>query len=144
LENSKKTSKEINERMSQSLVVEEEINNTRNHYRRVAIRGSILYFVIADLAGIDPMYQYSLVYVKRLFNQAIEKSKKVKDLEERLAILIDNITRTIFTNVSRGLFEAHKIIFSFLITTSINRNGGSVAEVHWNLLLRGSGVLTAE
>lgn len=30
LENSKKTSKEINERMAQSLVVEEEINVTRN------------------------------------------------------------------------------------------------------------------
>lgn len=30
LESSKKTSKEINERMAQSLVVEEEINNTRN------------------------------------------------------------------------------------------------------------------
>lgn len=56
LENSKRTSKEINERMAQSLVVEEEINNTRNQYRAVAIRGSILYFVIADLAGIDPMY----------------------------------------------------------------------------------------
>jgi dynein heavy chain len=122
LENSKRTSKEINERMTQSLVVEEEINNTRNQYRTVAIRGSILYFVIADLAGIDPMYQYSLGYVKRLFNQAIEKSKKAKALEERLDILIDNISKIIFTNVSRGLFEAHKIIFSFLITTGINRN----------------------
>jgi len=33
-----------------------EINETRNLYTKVAIRGSILYFVIADLAGIDPMY----------------------------------------------------------------------------------------
>lgn len=108
--------------MAQSLAVEEEINNTRNQYRTVAIRGSILYFVIADLAGIDPMYQYSLGYIKRLFNQAIEKSQKSKDLEQRLAILIDNITALLYTNVSRGLFEAHKIIFSFLIITSINRN----------------------
>lgn len=112
--------------MAQSLVVEEEINSTRNQYRSVAIRGSILYFVIADLAGIDPMYQYSLVYVKRLFNSAIEKSKKSKVLEERLDILIDNISRMIYTNVSRGLFEAHKIIYSFLITTSINRNKGTI------------------
>jgi dynein heavy chain len=57
------------------LVVEEEINKTRNSYRSVAVRGSILYFVIADLAGIDPMYQYSLVYIKRLFNKAIEMSR---------------------------------------------------------------------
>jgi dynein heavy chain, axonemal len=56
LEDSKKTSGEINERMAQSKIVEVEINDTRNMYLDVAIRGSILYFVIADLAGIDPMY----------------------------------------------------------------------------------------
>lgn len=144
LENSKKTSKEINERIAQALIVEEEINNTRNQYRTVAIRGSILYFVIADLAGIDPMYQYSLAYIKRLFNTAIEKSPKSKVLNDRLNILIDNITRIIFTNVSRGLFEAHKIIFSFLIITSINRNSGKVKESHWNLLLRGAGPMTPD
>ena len=37
-------------------VVEVEINDTRNLYINVALRGSIIYFVIADLAGIDPMY----------------------------------------------------------------------------------------
>ncbi len=47
------------------------INETRNMYKDVSIRGSILYFVISDLAGIDPMYQNSLVYVKKLFNDAI-------------------------------------------------------------------------
>ena len=144
LENSKKTSKEINERMAQSLVVEEDINITRNQYRSVAVRGSILYFVIADLAGIDPMYQYSLVYIKRLFNTAIERSQKCRNLDERLVLLIDNITRMIYTNVSRGLFEAHKIIFSFLIITSINRNYGKVKELHWNLLLRGAGPISLD
>jgi dynein heavy chain len=50
----------------------------------------------------------------------------------------------IYTNVSRGLFEAHKIIFSFLIITSINRNSKKVKETHWNLLLRGAGPITPE
>ena len=90
------------------------------------------------------MYQYSLVYIKGLFNKAIEMSQKKKDLQERLNILIDNITRTIYTNVSRGLFEAHKIIFSFLIITSINRNSGKVKELHWNILLRGPGPVSAD
>lgn len=82
--------------------------------------------------------------MKRLFNTAIEKSKKSKVLEERLDILIDNITRMLYTNVSRGLFEAHKIIFSFLITTSINRNNGSVKDICWNSVLRGPGPLSLE
>jgi dynein heavy chain len=90
------------------------------------------------------MYQYSLSYIKRLFNFAIEKSPKAADLNTRLDILIDNITRIIYTNVSRGLFEAHKIIYSFLIITSINRNSKKVKEVQWNLLLRGAGPITPE
>jgi len=58
--------------------------------------------------------------VKWLFNTAIEKSEKNEDLEIRLNTLINNITKTLYTNVSRGLFEAHKMIFSFLNITSIN------------------------
>lgn len=74
LEQSKITSTEINERMAQSKIVEVEINDTRNMYTSVAVRGSILYFVIADMGGVDPMYQNSLGYVKQLFNKAIMMS----------------------------------------------------------------------
>jgi len=56
LENSKLVSSEINIRMDEAVIVEAEINETRSIYTPVAIRGSILYFVIADLSNIDPMY----------------------------------------------------------------------------------------
>ena len=71
LEISKTKSKIIAESLIEAEEVELTINETRNLYRDVSIRGSILYFVISDLAGIDPMYQNSLVYVKKLFNDAI-------------------------------------------------------------------------
>ncbi len=140
LEDSKRTSADITERISSAQVIEEQINETRNQYRSVATRGSILYFVIADLAGIDPMYQYSLAYVKRLFNTAIEKSPQQPSLQQRLDVLIDRITATLYLNVSRGLFVAHKVLFSFLICTSINRNSGKINENLWSTLLRGAGI----
>jgi dynein heavy chain len=143
LEKSKVTSTEINERMAQSKIVEVEINDTRNMYTSVAVRGSILYFVIADMGGVDPMYQNSLGYVKSLFNKAISLSPQAKTIEERLEILIDKISRMIYTNISRGLFEKDKMIYSFLIVTSIKRNAGSIDESIWNLLLRGPSVVTA-
>lgn len=135
LEDSKKTSKEIFIRIEQSIEVEHEINETRNQYRSVAIRGSVLYFVIADLSKIDPMYQYSLAYIKKLFNTAIKKSEPKNNLQERINLLITNITRTLYTSVARGLFEAHKVTFSFLISTSINRTAGLIAEDTWRTLL---------
>lgn len=119
LEDSKKTSGEINVRMADAKEVEITINETRNTYTTVAIRGSVLYFVIADLGGINAMYQNSLVYVKSLFNKAILQSPAADSIEKRLDILIDSITRMLYTNISRGLFEADKLIYSFLIATSI-------------------------
>jgi len=60
--------------MENAKIVEVEIDETRNLYTTIAVRGSILYFVIADLGGIDPMYQSSLSYIKSLFNKAIAES----------------------------------------------------------------------
>ena len=56
LDASKVTSSEINERLDDAKIVEEEITVTRNLYIPVAIRGQILYFVIADMAKINDMY----------------------------------------------------------------------------------------
>jgi len=142
LESSKKTSAEINERMEVALIVNAEINETRSTYTPVAIRGSILYFVISDLANIDPMYQNSLQYVKQLFNKAIALSPPAEDINERLDILKDQISKILYTNISRGLFEKDKIIYSFLITTSIKRKANEIDEGVWNVLLRGPTVFT--
>jgi dynein heavy chain len=144
LESSKKTSGEINERMEQSKIVEVEINDTRNLYTSVAVRGSILYFVIADMGGVDPMYQNSLLYVKSLFNKAIELSPQANTIEERLDILINNITRMMYKNISRGLFEKDKMIYSLLIVTSIRRNAKVIDEAMWNILLRGPSLITQQ
>ncbi|KAJ3111626.1 Dynein heavy chain 6, axonemal [Phlyctochytrium bullatum] len=144
LNQSKITSAAIKERVSQSEATEKEINNVRERYRPVAIRGSVLYFVIADLAEIDPMYQFSLNYFKNQFNQCIVDSEKADDLERRIEILCANATFSLFANVSRGLFEAHKLIFSFMICVAIMRQAKQIDEVEWNYFLRGSGKMTSD
>jgi len=60
-----------------------------------------------------------LRYVKNLYKEAISKSEQSDDLERRIEILIEEITKKLYTNICRGLFEAHKLIFSFMICTSI-------------------------
>lgn len=42
------------------------INIAREKYRPIATQGSVMYFVIASLSEIDPMYQYSLKYFKQV------------------------------------------------------------------------------
>ncbi|KAJ3267030.1 Dynein heavy chain 6, axonemal [Chytriomyces hyalinus] len=144
LNQSKVTSAAIKERVSLAEKTEIEINTARERYRPVAIRGSVLYFVIADLAELDPMYQFSLKYFKNLFNQCIIESEKSEDLQTRIRILCKNTTYSVFSNVSRGLFEAHKLIYSFMICIAILRQRESITDIEWNFFIRGSSRLNGE
>jgi dynein heavy chain len=144
LKNSKRVSTEINERMLKSEETKREVEEAREKYQPVAVRGSILYFVIADLAMIDPMYQYSLSYFTRLFSLIIETSKKSDIFEERLSILLTSITKIIYSNICRGLFNAHKLIFSFLIAVQILRNRGEISDMEWSLVLKGISIIPKE
>jgi dynein heavy chain, axonemal len=75
-----------------------------------------------------------------LFNDAIVQSSKSEVLEERIEILKEKITETLYINICRGLFERHKLLYSFLICTSIQRKAGHINELAWSFLLRGAGI----
>jgi dynein heavy chain len=137
LNQSKVTSADIMERVKMAEETELQINTAREKYRPVALRGSILYFVLANLSEIDPMYQFSLRYFKNLFTTCIQQTAKQDDLEQHIALLCDNITTTVFNNISRALFEQHKIIFSFMICADILRQDGRIEASDWNVFLRG-------
>uniref|UniRef100_A0A8C2B7Q0 Dynein, axonemal, heavy chain 6 n=1 Tax=Cyprinus carpio TaxID=7962 RepID=A0A8C2B7Q0_CYPCA len=132
-------SKAIKSRLVEAETTEEMINAAREKYRPVATRGSIMYFVIASLSEIDPMYQFSLKYFKQLFNNTIESSEKHRDLSMRLQILLDQTLLSAYKNVSRGLFEQHKAIYSFMLCVEIMMQRGEISQQEWQYFLRGAG-----
>jgi len=73
LETTKRTAMEIEEKVKEAKLTETKINEAREAYRPVAVRASLLYFVLNDLNKIHPMYQFSLkvrtsVWEKCLFH----------------------------------------------------------------------------
>ena len=64
----------INQTLKDAETTAQEISVARESYRAVAKRGSTLYFVIASLALVDPMYQYSLQFFKGLYQTRIKES----------------------------------------------------------------------
>jgi len=123
--------------MAQSKVTAEEIDRTRELYRPVAKRGSVLYFVIASLANIDPMYQYSLEFFIKLFKLRLEKAPNPPELEERLRSLVEDITQSFYINICRGLFEKDKLLFSYLIAANIKLEAKEINIREWNFFTRG-------
>lgn len=135
LADSKKVSEEIAERVAESETIEKEIDQARLAYTNVAVRAQILYFTIADLSMIDPMYQYSLDFARQIFLKALDSAAQSTDQNERLGMLVQAFTKAIFENVCRSLFEAHKLLFSFLMSVKISQGAGLVNEAEWRFLV---------
>tara|TARA_B110000091_G_C13815478_1_gene477476 strand:- start:105 stop:4382 length:4278 start_codon:yes stop_codon:yes gene_type:complete len=140
LDDSKVVSGMIKERQIEAEKTLAEIAIIRAGYDKAAVRGSIMYFVMANLANIDPMYQYSLSYFKTLFNLCIENSDKNDDIDTRVANINKYALQMIYTNVCRGLFEKDKLIFSLLLAVQIFLETGDILKTEWLLILRGPGL----
>ncbi|CAG5929115.1 unnamed protein product [Menidia menidia] len=141
LQESTITSEAIKHRLEEAEATELMINSARERYRPVATRGSVLYFVIASLSEIDPMYQFSLKYFKQLFNSTLETSEQSDVLEERLQVLLHQILLNSYISVSRGLFEKHKLVYSFLLCVEIMKQRGEISDGEWQYFLRGASSL---
>ncbi|XP_020566647.2 dynein heavy chain 11, axonemal-like [Oryzias latipes] len=116
LETTKHTAAEIEMKVLESKVNEVKINEAREHYRPVAVRASLLYFIMNDLNKINPMYQFSLKAFNVVFHKAVEQAEPCEDVKGRVNILIDSVTFSTFNYISRGLFERDKLTFAAQLT----------------------------
>ena len=113
------------------------IDQTRESYQSAAFRSSILFFSIAAMANIDPMYQFSLSWYVNLFVRAIDDAEPHTNLEVRLKNIIAQNTISAYRNVCRSLYEKDKLLFSFVMCTNIMRGDGLLAADQFTFFLTG-------
>ncbi|CAH8851278.1 unnamed protein product [Trichobilharzia szidati] len=136
LETNKKTAKDIEEKVRESKITEKEINIAREHYRLAAQRAALIYFVMNDLCHIHPMYQFSLKAFRTVFEKSIETAEQSDNDKERLLLLLDNITYSIFVYTTRGLFERDKLVFTVLMVLQIQYTSKEIPPILMDFLLR--------
>ena len=114
------------------------IKKARTQLTPVAFHASNLFFCIADLANVDPMYQYSLEWFIKLFRFAIDEAPKNFDKDIRMTSLQDTFTYILYVNVCRSLFAKDKLLFSFLLCTKIMLSIEDLKQSDLRFFLQGS------
>lgn len=74
------------------------------------------------MAEIDPMYQNSLKYFTQVFCTVIRMNQEKMEIEERIKTLMKLETYALYENISRGLFEKHKLVYSFLLAVAVSQS----------------------
>ena len=138
LAQSKVTSNEIAVKAEEARATELTIDQTRNEYRPVAFRGALLFFCVADMGQVDPMYQYSMPWFTSLFMKAIDESEKSDEIAERLVNLNDYFSYSLYLNICRSLFEAHKLLFSFMVCIKVMQGDNLIDPDEWRFFLSGT------
>ncbi|CCI45148.1 unnamed protein product [Albugo candida] len=135
----KVTSEDINDKMCEAEITERSIDDSRNQYRPVAFQASLLFFCIADLALVNPMYQYSLPWFFSIFVKSIRAAAQSDQLEERLRFLNDSVTYIVYRNICRSLFEEHKLLLSFLMAIKLLQGTSKdIDPLEWRFLISGT------
>ena len=113
LERAKASAVDIAEQLATAKATARDIDDARVKYNAAAQRGSILFFAMASLANITNMYEYSLASFLTVFNATLATSKRDPNLEGRLRNIVDAATYDVYNYTCLGLFERHKLMFSF-------------------------------
>jgi len=118
-----------------------QIETIREMFVPVAVRVSRLFFVLADLMNVDPMYQYSLKFFTMIYERALDRADGKVDKNERSKrkeFFIKKFTSLLYKNVCRSLFEKDKLLFSFLMCMKIMEEQGLLDPVEARFLMTGA------
>ena len=73
-----------------------DIDKLRDGYRPAAKCGAILFFVLAEMAVVNSMYQYSLAAYLDVFHLSLRKSMPDAILPKRLKNMMDTLTHNVY------------------------------------------------
>ena len=137
----KKTSGEVSEKLKNAGEAEERIKVACEEFRPVAKRGSIIYFLIAELAPVNPMYQTSLAQFIGVFQQSMQEAEKAAIPAKRISNIVDDLTFRTFLYICRGYLEIHKKIYALLLALKLQLQAEVITHDHLSCLVKGGAAL---
>ncbi|XP_056232067.1 dynein axonemal heavy chain 10 [Seriola aureovittata] len=138
LEITKSKASEVSEKLKLAEKTSVDIDELRDGYRPVAKRGAILFFVLTEMALVNSMYQYSLASYLEVFDFSLRKSQPDSILPQRLKNIMSTLTNSVYNYGCTGLFERHKLLFSFNMAIKIGQAEGRAPQEELEFFIKGN------
>jgi len=140
----KTQSKEVSIKLADAEIKTKEIQEKREQYRPVAIRGSAIYFCMLDMSLVSWMYNSSLDQFLQLFDESIARSEPAQQPSKRVEIIIKFLTFHVYQYVNRGLFEKDKTSFILMCCFKIYVTAGKITNNDVSQFLKAGAAVDAK
>jgi len=137
LQDTKAKARDIKAKNQQAKETKACIESARLAYVRTAKRGVTLYFASSQLSKINYMYETSLASFLIQYVKALDIAQRNDIVEIRIENLINCCTKHIFDYVSLGVFDRHRLTFSFILLCSISKESEQLDARCLDYFLRG-------
>lgn len=165
LEETKSKANEVVQKLKLAHRTSAELEILRNEFRPAATRGAILFFVLSDMSIVNAMYQNSLANYQLVFQSSLKTAAPDMILKQRLINIIDTFTENLYKYgctgnyfnkyklsfeqfqlfsikikncVILGIFERHKLLFSFQIAVNLQISTNKVSKSEVDFFIKGN------
>ncbi|XP_057295129.1 dynein axonemal heavy chain 10-like [Hydractinia symbiolongicarpus] len=138
LEDTKTKATDVAEKLKLGAKTAIDIDKLRDGYRPAAKLGAVLFFVLAEMSSINSMYHYSLNSYLEVFDLSLRKSLPDSILVKRLKNIMDTLTINVYNYACTGLFERHKLLFSFQMTIKIMQADNKLNQEELDFFIKGN------
>ena len=140
LNKTKTQSSEIAQSLATSKEIQADLDRQREVYRPIAHVGSTLFFLVAQLAAVNNMYEFSLPSFIGLFRTnlqvkdvpAVSSSSGASGESARVEGLAATLRLKIFTFITRSLFKNDRLMFALHFVHCLKP--GMFAEREWEFM----------
>ncbi|KAF8321764.1 dynein heavy chain protein 1 [Clavulina sp. PMI_390] len=133
LETLKREAAEITQKVEETDVIMQEVDQVTAQYLPLAQACSSTFFILEQLSTINHFYQFSLRFFLDIFDHVLHHNpnlKGVTDYQDRLNILVNDLFLTVYRRTSRTLLHRDHVLLAVLLAQVKTRgvDGGVISD----------------
>lgn len=97
----------------------------------------MLFFLVRDLAKVEKIYQFSLKWFMRSFEQELRGRENVNSMLDPLVDLNNRLTRSVYSRLCAGVFRRDRLMVAFMIAYRLMQKEAKFDEQHLHFIIKG-------